>query len=139
MLLTNPPLRTPDTDGSHVLEIKSDENLTGDRNLKVVLGDQDRTLALQGNPALGDWFDQSVKTTAEPSFAGLFLSGQQIGRLVTISANYQMTELDFIVLANAISGPITVTLPPVAEAVGQVYTVKRISNTAHAVTVVAGT
>lgn len=53
------------------LTIKPNETLTAPRTLNIVTGDADRTVTLSGSPTLNDWFDQSVKTGASPSLAGL--------------------------------------------------------------------
>jgi hypothetical protein len=47
------------------------------RSITFDLVDGNRTLTIQGDPTLDDWFDQSVKTTASPTFA----SGVSIGNL----------------------------------------------------------
>lgn len=64
-----------DSDSSHNLRLKTDSNLTTDRNLKFNPGDAARTVTLIGDPTLGNWFDQDVKTTALPTFAGATFSG----------------------------------------------------------------
>lgn len=64
-----------DTDASHYMRLDCGSNLTADRVLSVVPGDAARTVTLTGNPTLADWFDQSVKTTASPTFVTAFLSG----------------------------------------------------------------
>jgi hypothetical protein len=71
----NTALRLRDTNASHQLIIAPGSDLTANRTLTFTTGDADRTLTLSGNPTLGDWFDQSVKTTASPTFAGLALTG----------------------------------------------------------------
>lgn len=53
------------------LRIANAEVLTANRNLTVSMGNTDRTLTLSGNPTIADWFNQSVKTTASPTFAAL--------------------------------------------------------------------
>ena len=64
-----------DSDASHYLRLKTSSDLTVDRDFTLVPGDAARTVTLSGNPTLDDWFDQSVKQAASPSFAGLTLSG----------------------------------------------------------------
>lgn len=64
-----------DTDASHHLMIACGSNLGADRVLSLVTGDAARTITLSGNPTLSDWFDQSVKAAASPTFAGLTLTG----------------------------------------------------------------
>jgi hypothetical protein len=64
-------------------------DLSADRILSFVTGDAARTITLNGNPTLNDWFDQSVKTTAVPTFShvitnrlgivGTYDSGQRQG------------------------------------------------------------
>lgn len=71
----NTGLTVLDTDASHVLSIVPGSNLTANRQFTLTTGDAARTLTLNGNPTLDDWFDQSVKAAATPTFAALTLSG----------------------------------------------------------------
>src|SRR5574341_262603 len=68
-------LRLKDTDGTHGLTVNCSSNLTAERTLSIASGDADRTVTLSGNPTLSDWFDQSVKAAASPTFAGVTISG----------------------------------------------------------------
>lgn len=52
-----------DSNTSHFLRILTTSNLTADRILTLVPGDAARTVTINGNPTLDDWFDQNVKTT----------------------------------------------------------------------------
>lgn len=63
-------LKLNDSDDTHQLTLAVTSNLTAARTLSLVPGDADRTVTLTGNPTLADWFDQAVKTTSTPSFAG---------------------------------------------------------------------
>jgi len=65
-----------DTNLSHLLNFTPGSNLTADRVLTFTTGDADRTITLSGNPTLNDWFDQSVKTTASPTFAAANITGK---------------------------------------------------------------
>ena len=67
-----------DTNASHYLQLASGSDLTEDRILSFVTGDAARTVTLSGNPTLADWFDQSVKTTATPTFANMVITGTGI-------------------------------------------------------------
>lgn len=69
----NTGLKVLDTNNSHSLIFKVGSDLTAERTLSVVTGDSDRTLTISGNPTLGDWLDQDVKTTASPWFTALGL------------------------------------------------------------------
>jgi len=60
-----------DTGGDHYLTIKPNEDLAANRILNLVVGAGDRTITLQGSPTLDDWFDQSVKVAAGPTFASV--------------------------------------------------------------------
>jgi hypothetical protein len=54
------------------------------------------------------------------------------------SADYQMTTYDYVMrpIANDISGPFTITLPPVAEAKGRIYSiVARTADVTNTVTI----
>ncbi len=63
------------TTGPSVVILKASASATLTKNRVVTLssGDADYTITLTGSPTLNDWFDQSVKTTASPSLAGLSL------------------------------------------------------------------
>lgn len=67
-------IRLWDTDHTHYDTISLGSNLTANRTLSLVTGDANRTVTLSGNPTLDDWFNQSVKTTASPTFAALTLT-----------------------------------------------------------------
>lgn len=71
--LTNTGLHVLDTDASHDLLIVPGSDLTADRTLTLVTGDADRTITLQGNPTLDDWFDQAVKGASSVDFAQVTL------------------------------------------------------------------
>lgn len=53
------------------LSFSTSEVLTGNRNVTWNVGNAARAVTLSGNPTLADWFDQSVKAAASPSFAGI--------------------------------------------------------------------
>ncbi len=74
--LKNEGLHILDTDESHDLIIASGSDLSDDRVLSLVTGDSDRTITLEGDPTLDDWFDQSVKTDSTPSFPGVTIDLQ---------------------------------------------------------------
>lgn len=63
-----------DTDASHDLIVVVGSDLSADRNLTITTGDASRTITLSGDTTLDDWFDQSVKTTADAVFASATLS-----------------------------------------------------------------
>jgi len=79
-----------DTDASHDLIIAPGSDLTADRTLTLTTGDADRTVTLSGNPTLADWFDQSVKAAATPTFGGVTIeaaSAATIGLVVDTTAS----------------------------------------------------
>ena len=78
------PPRALDSDQSHFLHHLAGSDLTANRDVTWLTGDADRLATLQGDPLLDDWFDQSVKTSASPTFAGLVLSG--VGGVLKASA-----------------------------------------------------
>lgn len=71
--LGNTGLHVLDTNASHDLIIAPGSDLTADHTLTLTTGDADRTVTLNGNPTLDDWFDQSVKAAASPTFAAVTL------------------------------------------------------------------
>jgi hypothetical protein len=74
-----------DTDESHVLYVSCGSDLTADRVLSILTGDSGRTLTLSGNATLDDWFDQSVKQAASPTFAALTVTGAVTGSNLNVS------------------------------------------------------
>lgn len=64
-------VRLKDTVGDRYLTLQSNEDLGVNRDLNFVVGDATRAITLSGNPTLADWFDQSVKAAASPTFNDL--------------------------------------------------------------------
>lgn len=73
LTLPNAGLHLLDTNASHDLIIRPGSDLSVDRTLTLTTGDAARTITLSGNPTLADWFDQSVKVAAGPTFASVIL------------------------------------------------------------------
>jgi len=90
----NTGLHLLDTNASHDLIISPGSDLTADRTLSLVTGDAARTITLSGNPTLGDWFNQSVKTTASPTHVNLLLSGGKIYPTSDSTTAIQITKAD---------------------------------------------
>jgi hypothetical protein len=61
-------LKLMDTNASHSLALKWNEDRSADQTLNIVTGAADRTVTLSGNPTLADWFDQEVKAASSPAF-----------------------------------------------------------------------
>jgi len=76
-------LQLDDTNASHQLIITPGSDLAADRVLTLTTGDAARTLTLNGNATLDDWFDQSVKTTASPTFANPTVTTLELGAAAT--------------------------------------------------------
>lgn len=74
LTVPNAGLHLLDTNASHDFIIKPGSDLTADRILTITTGDAARTVTLNGNPTLDDWFDQAVKQASSPTFADLTLS-----------------------------------------------------------------
>ncbi len=72
--VNNTGLKIKDTDASNGLTIVPGSNLTADQTLTLTTGDASRTITLNGDPTLADWFDQSVKTTASTTFYNTVVS-----------------------------------------------------------------
>lgn len=85
-------VRLPDSDGTHSLVVKTTSDLTADRLFTLVPGDAARTLTLSGNPTIDDWFDQSVKIAASPTFADISFSGGDL--IATANAVFRRNTSD---------------------------------------------
>lgn len=70
-------LRILETSGTptQYLAIAVNQDYSANRTLTFATGDADRTITLSGSPTLADWFDQSVKQAASPTFAGATITG----------------------------------------------------------------
>lgn len=69
----------PDSNNSHFVILKPTSNVTAERTVSIATGDADRTVTINGNPTLDDWFDQSVKAAASPTFASPVVTSIQLG------------------------------------------------------------
>lgn len=88
---------------------------------------------ITGNLTVGGTL--AVTNTLTGSAAGVFSGCRQNQRSVT--ANATLTATDYTVLADASSGPITVTLLTAATGgAGRIYRIKKIDSSANAVTIV---
>lgn len=63
-----------------------------DRILEINVNDANRTLTITGNPTIADWFDQSVKTGASPTFAQIIDNGLTASLGVYTTAGKQLTS-----------------------------------------------
>ena len=81
-----------DSDNSHLYPFLISSNATANRNIAWNFGDAARTITVSGNPTLADWFDQSVKIAASPTFAGLTLSGLTPGSVVFVGSGDVLSE-----------------------------------------------
>lgn len=71
-----------DTSSVFELAIQSTSGMAGDQTLTFNVGNYSPTLIFspaEGNPTLGDWFNQNVKTTGSPTFANLTVSTSTAG------------------------------------------------------------
>lgn len=103
---------------SFLLTFSWTESDTTNRTLTWLVNGANRTISLTGNPTLADWFDQSVKTTASPTFAGI-LSLATVSNHATSPVTVSSVEVKGNVVTNlGAGGSITYTLP--AATVGMV-------------------
>jgi hypothetical protein len=101
-------LNLKDTNASHNLNIVAGSDLTANRILTLTTGDSARTITLSGNPTLDDWFDQSVKSGASPTFANITDSGLTAntvlyanGSKVITSSSVSLTTLGYLDLTSS--------------------------------------
>ena len=99
------PPRALDSDQSHFLHHLAGSDLSGNRDLTWLTGDSDRQATLQGDPTLDDWFDQSVKTSASPTFAGLSVGGVITADSVRVDGDAGGGSLDTVTMTNATISP----------------------------------
>lgn len=97
-----------DSDDSNVLILSAASNLSADRTLSLVTGDSNRTITLSGNPTLADWFDQSVKTTADAVFISATVSNTGGLRIVDTDASNNL----IITTSSNLSADRTLTFVP---------------------------
>lgn len=73
--LTSFGIRSTAVSSPKDLRFANTDVTTTDKTLTWVVGNSNRTITLSGNPTLGDWFDQSVKVAASPTFANGTFTG----------------------------------------------------------------
>lgn len=126
---SNTGLRIFDTDGSNLLTITVNSDLTANRTLTIVTGDASRTITLNGDVTLNDWFDQAVKQASNVTFASAILSNLTASRLTASDANKKIVSVadltawiagvtDQISVTNDGDGSITLALVPIF---GEIY------------------
>lgn len=130
----NTGLQIYDTDGSNVLTVTVNSDLTADRTLTIVTGDASRTITLNGDVTLNDWFDQAVKQVSNVTHASAILSNLTASRLAASDANKKIVSVadltawiagvaDEIDVADNLSGGIVLSLPHFAFANDRMYLV----------------
>lgn len=77
-------IKMNDSDDSNYLAISVQSDFSGNHNLKLYPGDAERNITLSGDPTLADWFDQSVKQAASPTFAGLTVGNFTVGSPLSV-------------------------------------------------------
>lgn len=146
LTLANSGLHLLDTDASHDLIITPGSNLSADRVLTIITDDAARTITLSGNPTLSDWFDQSVKTTANPQFATIELGAASDTTLSRASAGVLAVE-GVNVLTTATGQPLDATLTALAafntnglmtQTAADTFTGRTLTGTANEVEVTNG-
>lgn len=146
LTVPNTGLHLLDTNASHDLIIKPGSDVTADRTLTLTTGDADRTITLSGNPTLADWFDQSVKTTANPQFATIELGAASDTTLSRVSAGVVAIE-GVTILTTATGQPLDATLTALAayntnglitQTAADTFTGRTITGTANQITVADG-
>ena len=99
------PPRALDSDQSHFLRHLAGSDLSGNRDLTWVTGDADRQANLQGDPTLDDWFDQSVKSSASPTFAELGVDGVITAESFRADGDAGGGSLNILTITNATMSP----------------------------------
>lgn len=80
--------------------------------------------------------DSSGDSTFRNVIAEGYLKGEGLNlNTVSKTANYTATTSDFMILVDATSGAVTITLPAAASSAGMVVGVKKIDSSGNAVTV----
>lgn len=98
-----------DTGADHVLRVYCNENLSTNRDFKILVGNANRTLTLSGNPTLADWFNQAVKQASNVLFNKVTLGGAGVGE-INSGTLLNLKAGSSVVLQTTGSGPPTTTL-----------------------------
>lgn len=139
-------IQIEDSNASHYLTFVLSSNLTANRNLAIATGDSDRTITLSGSPTLDDWFNQSVKTTANPQFTTIELGDAADTTLARVSAGVVSIE-GVNILTTATGQPLDATLTALAayntnglltQTAADTFTGRTITGTAAQISVANG-
>jgi len=77
-----------DTGADHHISFALNEDLSANKTLNWVVGDANRAITLSGDPTLGNWFNQDVKSTASPTFAGATINGWTVTEPIQVGGFY---------------------------------------------------
>ena len=80
-----------DSDHSHYYPFIMGSDATAVRNITWMFGDSARTVTISGNPTLDNWFDQSVKVAATPTFGALTVSALDVAGFINSSQTVNQT------------------------------------------------
>jgi hypothetical protein len=64
-------------------------------------------------------------------------AGGQAREITTVSANYALTDIDSVLLVNALAAPVGIQLPSAVGRIGKIYDIKKIDSTSNLVTIYA--
>jgi hypothetical protein len=99
-------VRLWDTNLSHSLLLKWNEDRAAAYTMNWIGINADRTITLQGNPTLDDWFDQDYHIIATPTFAGVYLDSSTAAPFLKFT-NRSDTERDPIIQFAVGATPVT--------------------------------
>jgi len=99
-------VRLWDTNLSHSLLLKWNEDRASAYTMNWIGITGDRTITLQGNPTLDDWFDQDYHIIATPTFAGLYLKSSTAAPFLKLT-NESNTARDPIIQFAVGATPVT--------------------------------
>lgn len=118
---------------SHSGRIYTVKKIDSSANAVTVDGNAAETIDGAATDLLTEqWEALTIQCNGTAWFA---LAREKLLPVVTKTAAYTATQNDGLILVDATSGAITITLPTAATSVGRVYTVQKIDGGANAVTV----
>jgi len=85
-----------------------------------------------------DTIAQKVGINTESPNSSFHVNGSVALTIVSKTANYNVTEFDCVVLADAAGGPITIRLPSGTGRTGRIYAIKKVDSSANNVVITSG-